>query len=87
MKIVEVRTRLLGYRKLDPPMQRSLALGRVETDDGTITAPSGPGLGVDVDEDLLDAVPYVAGDTYADVFPEHESGRSPAPSGSGSAPA
>jgi L-alanine-DL-glutamate epimerase-like enolase superfamily enzyme len=43
---------------------------------GTIMAPSGPGLGVDVDEDLLDAFPYVPGDTYVDVFPEHESGRS-----------
>jgi L-alanine-DL-glutamate epimerase-like enolase superfamily enzyme len=45
---------------------------------GTITAPAGPGLGVDVDERLLAAHPYVEGDTYAELFPEHESGRSAA---------
>lgn len=44
--------------------------------DGTITAPSGPGLGVEVDEDRLALHPYVEGDTYAEIFPEHESGRS-----------
>jgi hypothetical protein len=54
-------------------------LALVDLTDGTITAPERPGLGVDVDEDLLDAFPYVAGDTYADVFPDHESGRSAAP--------
>lgn len=42
---------------------------------GHIAAPSGPGLGVDVDEALLARFPYVAGDTYTDLFPEHESGR------------
>ncbi len=43
--------------------------------DGTLTAPSGPGLGVDVDESELARHPYVEGDTYAELFPEHESGR------------
>ena len=51
-------------------------LALVDLQGGTITAPTGPGLGVHIDEDLLDAHPYVAGDTYADLFPEHESGRS-----------
>jgi L-alanine-DL-glutamate epimerase-like enolase superfamily enzyme len=50
---------------------------------GTIAAPTGPGLGVDVDEALLAAHPYVEGDTYAEVFPEHESGRSAAATGEG----
>ena len=45
---------------------------------GTITAPTGPGLGVDVDESRLADFPYVPGDTYAEVFPEHESGRTAA---------
>jgi L-alanine-DL-glutamate epimerase-like enolase superfamily enzyme len=49
--------------------------------DGTITAPTGPGLGVEVDETLLAAHPYVEGDTYAELFPEHESGRSAATGG------
>ena len=52
------------------------ALALVDLQGGTITAPTGPGLGVHIDEDLLDAHPYVAGDTYADLFPERESGRS-----------
>ncbi len=51
-------------------------LALVDLQGGTITAPTGPGLGVHIDEDLLDAHPYIAGDTYADLFPEHESGRS-----------
>jgi L-alanine-DL-glutamate epimerase-like enolase superfamily enzyme len=89
------RVRLCEY-DIDPhqPMITDIGsnpgLALVDLHGGTITAPSGPGLGVDVDEDLLDAFPYVAGDTYADVFPEHESGRSAAPSGSagrGSGPA
>ena len=51
-------------------------LALVDLAGGTITAPTGPGLGVHVDEDLLDDHPYVPGDTYTDLFPEHESGRS-----------
>ena len=50
-------------------------LALVDLAGGTITAPTGPGLGVHVDEDLLDDHPYVPGDTYTDLFPEHESGR------------
>ena len=49
-------------------------LALVDLAGGTITAPTGPGLGVHVDEDLLDDHPYVPGDTYTDLFPEHESG-------------
>ena len=49
---------------------------------GAITAPTGPGLGVDVDEAELARHPYRQGDTYAELFPEHESGRAAAdPSG------
>jgi L-alanine-DL-glutamate epimerase-like enolase superfamily enzyme len=78
------RVRLCEY-DIDPhqPMITDIGsntgLALTDLTGGTITAPTGPGLGVDVDEDLLDAFPYVAGDTYADVFPDHESGRSSAP--------
>lgn len=51
-------------------------LALVDLTGGTITAPTGPGLGVDVDEVLLAEHPFVEGDTYAELFPEHESGRS-----------
>lgn len=36
MKIVEVRTLALGYEKVDPVMQRSFAVVRVETDNGIV---------------------------------------------------
>jgi L-alanine-DL-glutamate epimerase-like enolase superfamily enzyme len=42
--------------------------------DGTVRAPDGPGLGVDIPDDLAERFPYVAGETYADVFPDHERG-------------
>ena len=50
-------------------------LGLTDITDGTLTAPTGPGLGVDVDETELAKHPHVEGDTYAELFPEHESGR------------
>ena len=36
MRIESVRAVLAGYRKIDPDMERSFALVRVETDDGTV---------------------------------------------------
>jgi L-alanine-DL-glutamate epimerase-like enolase superfamily enzyme len=50
-------------------------LALTDIHDGTLTAPSGPGLGVDVDESELAKHPHIGGDTYAELFPEHESGR------------
>src|ERR1700730_377443 len=35
-RIADIQTVLLGYRKQDPPMQRSFALVRVETSGGTV---------------------------------------------------
>ena len=66
----------------DQPMITALGdnpgLGLDDLGGGTITAPTGPGLGVEIDEDKLAEYPYVEGDTYAEMFPEHESGRSAA---------
>ncbi len=36
MRIDSVRAVLAGYRKIDPDMERSFALVRIETDDGTV---------------------------------------------------
>ena len=36
MRIESVRAVLAGYRKIDPDMERSFALVRIETDDGTV---------------------------------------------------
>lgn len=43
--------------------------------DGTIAVPPGPGLGIEVDESSFARFPYEAGRTYAEMFPEHETGR------------
>lgn len=42
---------------------------------GHIVVPGGPGLGIDVDETSFDRFPYTPGQTYAQLFPEHETGR------------
>ena len=80
------RVRLCEY-DIDPhqPMITDIGhnpgLALTDLGGGTITAPSGPGLGVDIDEEKLAAHPYREGDTYAELFPEHESGRTAAGSG------
>jgi L-alanine-DL-glutamate epimerase-like enolase superfamily enzyme len=44
--------------------------------DGLVAAPDRPGLGVSLPDDVAERFPYSPGDTYAEVFPEHETGRS-----------
>lgn len=77
------RVRLIEFDiEQDQPMITDLGdnpgLALNDLDGGVISAPTGPGLGVEVDEERLAAHPYVEGDTYAEMFPEHESGRSAA---------
>jgi L-alanine-DL-glutamate epimerase-like enolase superfamily enzyme len=43
---------------------------------GVISPPDAPGLGVTLPDDVAERFPYVPGDTYAEVFPDHEKGRS-----------
>jgi L-alanine-DL-glutamate epimerase-like enolase superfamily enzyme len=42
---------------------------------GYLAPPDGPGLGVSLPDDVATRFPYVPGDTYAEVFPDHEKGR------------
>ena len=42
--------------------------------DGELAAPDAPGLGVSLPDDVAERFPYVPGDSYAEVFPEHETG-------------
>ena len=51
------------------------AIGLGDIAGGTIAPPEGPGLGVSLPDDIVDRYPYVPGDTYAEVFPDHEKGR------------
>lgn len=43
---------------------------------GVVAPPDAPGLGVSLPDDVAERFPYVPGDTYAEVFPDHEKGRS-----------
>lgn len=51
------------------------ALGLADITGGVIAPPEGPGLGVSLPDDIAERFPYVPGDTYAEVFPDHEKGR------------
>jgi L-alanine-DL-glutamate epimerase-like enolase superfamily enzyme len=51
------------------------AIGLGDIADGVIAAPDGPGLGVSLPDDVAERFPFTPGDTYAEVFPEHEKGR------------
>ena len=43
---------------------------------GELAPPDAPGLGVTLPDDIAERFPYVTGDSYAEVFPEHETGTS-----------
>ena len=49
-------------------------LGLTDITDGTLTAPPGQASAWTSTSELAKH-PYVEGDTYAELFPEHESGR------------
>jgi L-alanine-DL-glutamate epimerase-like enolase superfamily enzyme len=51
-------------------------LGLGDISGGVIAPPDAPGLGVTLPDDVAARFPYVPGDTYAEVFPDHEKGRS-----------
>ena len=39
-----------------------------------IAPPSGPGLGLDIDEASFARLPYRSGGSFAEMFPDHEAG-------------
>ncbi|MCU1360726.1 MAG: mandelate racemase/muconate lactonizing enzyme family protein, partial [Ilumatobacteraceae bacterium] len=43
---------------------------------GELRAPDAPGLGVSLPDDVAERFTWTPGDTYAEVFPDHEKGRS-----------
>ncbi len=51
-------------------------IGLGDISGGVIVPPDAPGLGVSLPDDVAERFPYVPGDTYAEVFPDHEKGRS-----------
>ena len=60
------------YQPLVDELSPALSLGAVVG--GRLAPPSGPGLGVDVPDDIEERFPYQPGRTYTDVFPRHERG-------------
>jgi len=56
-------------------LARGGALGFNTIEEGKLSVPTGPGLGVEIDETLFESFPYISGETYAEVYPEHETGR------------
>jgi L-alanine-DL-glutamate epimerase-like enolase superfamily enzyme len=66
------------YQPLVSEIAAALGLA-ISLDDiagGELAAPEGPGLGVALPDDIATRFPYQSGDTYAEVFPDHEKGRS-----------
>lgn len=61
------------HQPLVDTLAPDLALSRIR--DGVTIIPDGPGLGIDFDEAVLDEFPHQPGDTYAEVFTDHETGR------------
>jgi L-alanine-DL-glutamate epimerase-like enolase superfamily enzyme len=56
-------------------LARGGALGFDTIERGMLGVPTGPGLGIEIDEEMFESFPYRSGETYAEVFPEHETGR------------
>lgn len=52
----------------------SIGLGDIV--DGQVAPPETPGLGVSLPDDIEEQFPFTTGNTYAEVFPDHEKGRS-----------
>ena len=48
-------------------------MGRVEN--GHMAVPTGPGLGITIDESILETYPHERGTLYQEVYPEHGAGR------------
>lgn len=56
-------------------LARDGALGFDSIEGGMLAVPTAPGLGIEIDEGAFESFPYRSGETYAEVFPEHETGR------------
>jgi D-galactarolactone cycloisomerase len=63
------------HQPIRDQLARGGALGFDTIEDGRLRVPTGPGLGIEIDEEMFESFPYRSGETYAEVFPEHETGR------------
>jgi L-alanine-DL-glutamate epimerase-like enolase superfamily enzyme len=63
------------YQPVRDELEKDGLLSFASIENGIITVPDRPGLGISIDESAFDRFPYVSGETYAEVFPQHETGR------------
>jgi L-alanine-DL-glutamate epimerase-like enolase superfamily enzyme len=63
------------HQPIRDQLARGGALGFDTIEGGMLRVPTGPGLGIEIDEAMFESFPYRSGETYAEVFPEHETGR------------
>lgn len=63
------------YQPLVDELSPELSIAAIS--DGRVGPPTGPGLGVNVPDDIEERFPYVSGDSYTDLFPQHERGTGP----------
>ena len=68
--MIPIRTSRCGDELLVDPI---FEMDRVV--DGRMAVPLGPGLGIEIDESVLDAYPYERGTLYQEIYPDHGAGR------------
>lgn len=61
---------LLMIETIETPFHTALIKGRITVDDGFVVPPAGPGLGIEVDEDLARAHPYTGSGLHLEM--QHE---------------
>ena len=63
------------YQPLRDELLADPIFGMDRVEDGRMAVPTGPGLGIEIDEAVLDAYPYERGRLYQELYPEHGAGR------------
>ena len=63
------------YQPLRDDLLVDPIFGMDRVENGHMAVPTGPGLGITIDESILEAYPYERGTLYQEVYPEHGAGR------------
>jgi L-alanine-DL-glutamate epimerase-like enolase superfamily enzyme len=63
------------YQPLRDEILREPILAMNRLDDGRLSVPDGPGLGIEIEEEAFARFPYRSGKEYAEIYPEHAAGR------------
>lgn len=63
------------YQPLRDDLLVDPIFGMDRVENGYMAVPTGPGLGIEIDESIMDDYPYQRGTLYQEVYPEHGAGR------------